>query len=116
VQRAARRSRRTTRVQDRVDRNAQLLAQGAADVALHVVAASGTSPPETYAEALLGLATLGVIAPDLAARLAAAGRLRNILVHGYLEIDHGRLYDELDWIEDTATFASAGERWLASQP
>lgn len=102
-------------VQDRADRNAQLLAQGCADVALHIVAASATTAPETYADALLRLADLGVIPSDLAHRLAGAVRLRNILVHGYLEIDHGRLYDELGWIEDTATFAVAVERWLTAQ-
>ena len=48
----------------------------------------------------------------LATRLAAAVRLRDVLVHGYLDIDHGRLFDELDWIEDAAQFASAIERWL----
>jgi uncharacterized protein YutE (UPF0331/DUF86 family) len=102
-------------VQDRADRNAQLLAQGCADIALHIVAASGAAAPDTYAAALVRLGALGVVAPDLAERLAAAVRLRNILVHGYLDVDHGRLYDELGWIEDTATFAAAIERWLTTQ-
>jgi len=101
-------------VQDRADRNAQLLAQGCADIALHIVAASSAPAPDTYAEALIGLGTLGVIAPDLAERLSAAVRLRNILVHGYLDIDHGRLYDELGWIEDTAAFATGIEQWLTT--
>jgi len=35
-----------------------------------------------------------------------------ILVHGYLDIDHGRLFDELDWIESTEEFAAAIEHWL----
>lgn len=60
-------------VQDRAARNAQLLAQGCADIALHI---------------------------------------RNILVHGYLDVDHGRLFDELGWIEDAAQFAVVIERWL----
>ena len=99
-------------VQDRVDRHAQLLAQACADVALHIVAASGAAALETYADALLALGTTGVISPVLTARLAGAVRLRNILVHGYLDIDHGRLFDELGWIEDTAEFATLIERWL----
>ncbi len=36
----------------------------------------------------------------------------DILVHGYLDIDHGRLFDELDWIENTEEFAAAIEHWL----
>jgi len=99
-------------VQDRADRHAQLLAQACADVALHILAATGAAAPETYADALVQLGAVGVISPPLAARLAGAVRLRNVLVHGYLDIDHGRLFDELEWIEATAEFASVIERWL----
>jgi len=99
-------------VQDRAARNAQLLAQGCADIALHIIAASGASAPETYAEALTALGAAGVITMSLAERLAGAVRLRNILVHGYLDLDHGRLFDELDWIESTEEFAAAIEHWL----
>lgn len=99
-------------VQDRADRNVQLLAQACADIALHIIAATGASVPETYAEALTGLASAGVIVPALAAQLADAVRLRNLLVHGYLDIDHGRLFDELGWIEGVTRFAVLVERWL----
>ncbi len=99
-------------VQDRADRHAQLLAQACADVALHILAATGAAAPETYAEALVQLGATGIISPALAAKVAGAVRLRNILVHGYLDVDHGRLFDELAWIEDTAEFASVIERWL----
>ena len=101
-------------VQDRVDRNAQLLAQGCADIALHILAATGAASPETYADALTKLGETAVIDRTLASRLVAAVRLRNLLVHGYLDIDHGRLFDELGWIEDAATFASAIETWLVA--
>jgi uncharacterized protein YutE (UPF0331/DUF86 family) len=99
-------------VQDRAERHTQLLAQACADVALHILAASGKTAPETYADALLGLGAAGIIPRDLAATLAGAVRLRNILVHGYLDVDHGRLFDELGWIEETARFAEVIERWL----
>lgn len=99
-------------VQDRAERHAQLLAQACADIALHIIAGTGTAAPETYAEALSALAADAVIPRPLGARLAQAIRLRNILVHGYLDIDHGRLFDELDWIESTEEFALAVEHWL----
>jgi uncharacterized protein YutE (UPF0331/DUF86 family) len=102
-------------VQDRADRHAQLLAQGCADIALHILAASGAAAPETYADALTALAATGVIPPALGDRLAGAVRLRNILVHGYLDIDHGRLFDEIAWIEDAAEFAAVIERWLEAR-
>jgi uncharacterized protein YutE (UPF0331/DUF86 family) len=103
-------------VQDRVARNAQLAAQACADVALHILAASGRESPETYASALVALAKLGIVPRDLGDRLAAAVRLRNILVHDYLEVDHGRLFDELGWIEDAVTFAARIDAWLATDP
>ena len=99
-------------VQDRAERHAQLLAQACADIALHVLAGTGTAAPETYAEALSALGAAGVISRPLGDDLAKAVRLRNILVHGYLDIDHGRLFDELGWIESTEPFAAAIDRWL----
>jgi uncharacterized protein YutE (UPF0331/DUF86 family) len=65
---------------------------------------------------LLALAHLGIVTIDLADRLAGAARLRNILVHGYLDVDHGRLFDELDWIEDATKFAADVEQWLETLP
>ena len=82
------------------------------DIALHILAGTGTAAPETYAEALSALAADAVIPGSLGARLSQAVRLRNILVHGYLDIDHGRLFDELEWIESTEEFAAAIEQWL----
>ncbi|MCP5339494.1 MAG: HepT-like ribonuclease domain-containing protein [Steroidobacteraceae bacterium] len=85
------------------------------DISLHIVSASGVAAPETYGEAVRAIAPLVGLPPDLTERLGAAVRLRNILVHMYLEIDHGRLFDELDWIDDTERFAALIERWLSSQ-
>ncbi len=96
-------------------RNAQLAAQACADIALHILAASGREVPETYAAALTALAKLDVISDELGDRLAAAVRLRNILVHDYLDVDHGRLFDELGWIEDAAVFAAAIENSLGAR-
>lgn len=47
------------------------------------------------------------IAVILSAKLSPAERCM------YLDIDHGRLFDELGWIEDSEHFAVAVERWLA---
>jgi uncharacterized protein YutE (UPF0331/DUF86 family) len=102
-------------VQDRVERNAELLAQGCADIALHILSASGTAAPETYGDAVRAVAPVIALRSELTDRLAAAVRLRNVLVHMYLDIDHGRLFDELEWIEDTERFAACVEQWLAGQ-
>lgn len=102
-------------VQDRVERNAELLAQSCADIALHILSASGTAAPETYGDAVRAVAPLIQLPSELTERLAAAVRLRNILVHMYLDIDHGRLFDELDWIDDMERFAVLVDQWLARQ-
>jgi uncharacterized protein YutE (UPF0331/DUF86 family) len=99
-------------VQDRAERNAQLAAQTCADVALHIVAALGRSAPETYADAIVELAKAGVITEELVAPVSGAVRLRNLLVHEYLEVDHARLFDELSWVDATAMFAEQVERWM----
>ncbi len=62
------------------------------------------------------LAKLGIVPRDLGDRLAAAVRLRNILVHDYLDVDHGRLFDELGWIDDAVTFAAVIDAWLTTDP
>ncbi len=101
--------------QDRAERNIELAAQACADIALHIVAAVGSSAPETYADAMLGLVPAGVVPAALAERMAALARLRNILVHDYLDVDHGRLFDELGWLDDAVGFAEQVERWLEAQ-
>jgi uncharacterized protein YutE (UPF0331/DUF86 family) len=54
------------------------------------------------------LAGKGVIERALADRMAAWAGLRNLLVHVYLDIDHGRLHDvmRLD-LDDLERFAQA---------
>jgi len=37
-----------------------------------------------------------------------------MLIHAYLDVDYGRIFDELDWIEDAVAFAQAIESWLTS--
>lgn len=100
--------------QDRAARNAQLLAQICADIALHILAAGGEAAPDTYAGALVELARIGRIPASVGQSLASAIGLRNLLVHAYLDVDYGRVYDELDWIDDAVTFATAIESWLES--
>lgn len=102
-------------VQDRVERNAELLAQSCVDVALHIVSAAGAGAPETYRDAIRSAAPIISMPDELVDQLAAAARLRNILVHMYVDVDHGRLFDELDWIEGTAIFATLVERWLSER-
>jgi uncharacterized protein YutE (UPF0331/DUF86 family) len=71
-----------------VERGLQLCVQNALDVATHIAAASGLDSPD-YATAIDRLAELSVLAPEFAARLRPIAGFRNVLVHGYLQVDLG---------------------------
>ena len=78
-----------------VEHGLQVCAQNALDVATHLAAAAGHDCPD-YAAAIDALATLGVLPADFAARLRPIAGFRNLLVHGYLEVDLARLHDILN--------------------
>lgn len=98
-----------------VERGLQLCTQNVLDVATHLVAAAGRDAPD-YASALDTLGTLGVLPPDFARRIRGLAGFRNVLVHGYLDVDvdllHGLLNRRLG---DFAEFARTIERWMRQQ-
>lgn len=69
-----------------VERGLQLCVQNALDIATHLAAASGLDSPD-YATAIDRLAELSVLPADFAARLRPMAGFRNVLVHGYLQVD-----------------------------
>jgi uncharacterized protein YutE (UPF0331/DUF86 family) len=95
-----------------VERGLQLCAQNALDVATHLVAAAGYDAPD-YATALDRLAEMGVLPSDFARRFRSVAGFRNVLVHGYLEVDLelvARLLAER--LHDFDVFAEHVERFL----
>lgn len=88
-----------------VERGLQLCAQGCLDIATHLAAAAGEDAPD-YATAIDRLVGLGVLDPDFAARFRAIAGFRNVLVHGYLEVDLARIHSLLNQhLDDFVTFA-----------
>jgi len=74
---------------------------------------AGRDAPD-YASAIDGLAVLGVLPRDFAQRLRAIAGFRNVLVHGYLELDVTRLHRVLsEQLDDFVEFADHVERYLA---
>jgi len=69
-----------------VERGLQLCAQNALDAATHLAAAAGRDVPD-YASAIDRLADLDVLPRVFARRFRAIAGFRNVLVHGYLEVD-----------------------------
>jgi uncharacterized protein YutE (UPF0331/DUF86 family) len=98
-----------------VERGLQLCAQNALDIATHVAASAGRDVAD-YGSAIDRLAELGVLPRDFAARFRAIAGFRNVIVHGYLDVDvaavHRLLNERLD---DFSEFARLVDRYLASR-
>ncbi len=61
----------------------------------HLVARVGRQVPASYADCFMILGDRRVISRDLATRLAAMAKFRNLLVHRYAVGDNGKVYDIL---------------------
>jgi uncharacterized protein YutE (UPF0331/DUF86 family) len=99
-------------LQTQAERHLQLAIQASIDVAAHVVAEDSAETPEDYGSTFMALAKMNVLGSDLAERLRLAAGTRNILVHAYLEVDPGRIWEHLSNLNDHAEFAAAIERYL----
>lgn len=84
------------------------------DVAHHVLASELWGPAEDSAGAVRLLARHGVIDDALARRLAAATGFRNVLVHGYAEVDDQKVVANLALLEDFDAFIEQVRRWVAA--
>lgn len=95
-----------------VQHGLQLCAQNVLDVATHIAAAEGRDAPD-YATAIDRLAELGVLDPSFARSLRALAGFRNVLVHGYLDVDLGVVQRVLSaHLDDFVRFAAAVRTWL----
>ncbi|MFN7973294.1 MAG: DUF86 domain-containing protein [Acidobacteriota bacterium] len=101
-------------VHDLAEHYLHLAVECMADVASHVVAERGMAEAETYRRVFELLAEASVITPELASRLAGWAGFRNVLVHMYVDVDHGvswrAITEELD---DLTTFRRAVATLLA---
>lgn len=95
------------------ERYLHLACEAVLDIAHHVISDQGLRQPDSYRDAMRILAEAGHLPPDLAPRLQAWMGMRNVLVHLYLAIDHGRVWDAVtEDIEDLEQFAAAIARLL----
>lgn len=79
--------------QYRIEFPLQQAIQIAIDLAAHLLADTPGHRPDTLAGLFFALAERGMIATELANRLAAMARFRNLLVHRYAELDPRRVWD-----------------------
>ena len=95
-----------------IERGLQLCAQNALDIAGHVASAAGLDPT-TYGSAIDCLVEANVLPAPFGERFRAIAGFRNVLVHGYLDVDLdliARLLGES--LDDFEEFARHVERWL----
>lgn len=83
------------------------------DAAQHVVAARGLGSPASNAEAFRLLARAELLPDDLAATLAGAVGFRNVLVHGYAEVDDRLVLENLSKLPALRAFVTAMTSLLA---
>jgi uncharacterized protein YutE (UPF0331/DUF86 family) len=95
------------------ERYLHLACESVLDIAHHVISDQGYRQAQSYKEAMDVLREETLIDRDLADRLKGWMGFRNILVHLYLEIDHGRTYDAIRGdLGDLEQFAAAMARLL----
>ena len=89
--------------------------QEAADIALHIASDEGWGVAGSYAESFTLLAQHGVVATELAGRMASIATLRNRVAHGYGSVDVERIWREVPvGIATLRQFAAAIASYLDS--
>ena len=86
--------------------------EGIVNVAQHLCASEGWGPPASNADAMRVLARHGVVGAEVAEVLARAVGFRNVLVHGYAEVDDDLVVAQLDHVGALDAFVAAVCRWM----
>jgi uncharacterized protein YutE (UPF0331/DUF86 family) len=95
-------------LQAQAERWLHLAAECALDLAHHLISDRGWRTPDSYRDAFRVLQEEGVLGTELLRSMEGWAGLRNVLVHVYLDVDHGRLYDILrEDLDGLADFARA---------
>lgn len=99
-----------------VERGLQLCAQNALDVSTHIAVGMGRDVPD-YASAVDVLADISVLPRPFAADFRGMAGFRNIIVHGYLDVDIEVLHQVLnERLNDFVEFEKLVEQFLRIRP
>ena len=97
-----------------IERGLQLCAQNALDIASHLSSAAGLDPAN-YGSSIDCLVEATVLPPAFGMRFRGIAGFRNVLVHGYLDIDvHWITHMLAERLDDFEEFAGHVERWVAA--
>ncbi len=84
------------------------------DINIHIITASGHSPPDDYYQSFTRLADLGVIDEELADKLAPSAGLRNRIVHEYDELKDSLVHEAISFAERLyPDYVKAVERFIS---
>jgi uncharacterized protein YutE (UPF0331/DUF86 family) len=92
-------------LQHQAERALQLAIQICIDVGAHLVAARGLRAPDEYRDVFARLSREDTLDAALAERLKDAVGQRNLLVHGYVDLDPALIWQKLAEVEDLRAFA-----------
>lgn len=82
----------------------------------HVSAAVLGHAPNSYAESFGLAADAGLITRELAVALVPSAGTRNVLVHGYLEVDHGQIAAAIPTaVRDYGEYVRQAAGWIGGQ-
>jgi uncharacterized protein YutE (UPF0331/DUF86 family) len=97
--------------QDIAIRRLLLAIEASLHLCYHVSARRLRRVPDDFSGCFAGLADAALIDAELAGRLQAMARFRNLIVHMYWRVDYGRVFDILtDGLTDLRAFAAAVAR------
>lgn len=96
-----------------IEHTLQIAIQAALDVASHVVSDRTLGEPNTNRELFELLVRHGFITPELGATLSRMAGFRNVLVHGYDDVDLAIVEDVVRHrLGDLLEFVDAINKWL----
>ena len=97
-----------------VEHTLQIAIQAALDVASHIVSDERLGEPRTNRELFGLLARPGIVSSDLVGVLEEVAGFRNVLVHGYDDVDVGIVRDVVEHrLDDLLAFVASVRRWMA---
>ena len=102
-------------LRDIVERNLEISAQCVIDICNKIISIENAQRPDDYYGAILRMGEIGILPADFARRLAPIAGFRNILIHGYVQINWDQVYKNMQQVNDLVLFAEHVRQWLAKQ-
>ena len=90
--------------------------EAAAGLCNHLLAKAAGAAPGSFAECFEGLRELGILDPELTARMVRMARFRNVLVHRYWNVQPEKVLEYArDDLGDLDAFLAQVGRWTRQQ-